>query len=508
MCDIVMIIKTEESMEEERMKETNVTYNRAKMWQIGFFACNNSATNTMLILMMYISYYVNGIAGVAVMTVSLLSTAMRIFDGITDPVIGFIIDKTNSKFGKFRPTMILGYVIMFVSIMLMFNTVHLVPSNFTVVYYVFVYVIYTIGYTFQTACTKAAQACLTNDPSQRPKFALFDGIYKTILFAGFSIYISKFLLPKHGNQFSLEFFWEYRTVALVIAGILTALAVIGIWQKDREEFFGLGNAVEAPNVKFSDYLDVIKHNKAIQMLVFAASTDKLASTTMTQSTVLIIIFGIIAGDYTQSGNMSAYTVLPTLILLFIGIQYASKMGQKKALILTTWIDIVLGVAIAAMILFGDMTTFRLDQSWNLYTTAFIVLYILISATRNISGSIVIPMIADCADYETYRSGKYVPGMMGTLFSFVDKLISSFATTIVGATLVLIGFSETLPTLDTPLTTELLCVGVFLYMGLPIIGWICSLIAMKFYPLDAEKMANIQEEIQKIKVGESTVGSVE
>ena len=34
------------------------------------------------------------------------------------------------------------------------------------------------------------------------------------------------------------------------------------------------------------------------------------------------------------------------------------------------------------------------------------------------------MTADCADYEVYRSGRYVPGLMGTLFSFVDKLISS------------------------------------------------------------------------------------
>ena len=34
------------------------------------------------------------------------------------------------------------------------------------------------------------------------------------------------------------------------------------------------------------------------------------------------------------------------------------------------------------------------------------------------------MVADCADYETYRSGKFIPGIMGTLFSLVDKLVSS------------------------------------------------------------------------------------
>ena len=34
------------------------------------------------------------------------------------------------------------------------------------------------------------------------------------------------------------------------------------------------------------------------------------------------------------------------------------------------------------------------------------------------------MVADCTDYETYRSGNYVPGIMGTIFSLVDKVISS------------------------------------------------------------------------------------
>ena len=75
-------------------------------------------------------------------------------------------------------------------------------------------------------------------------------------------------------------------------------------------------------------------------------------------------------------------------------------------------------------------------------------------------SIVIPMTADCADYEVYRSGRYVPGLMGTLFSFIDKMISSFATTI--------------------------------------IGWILNLVAMKFYPLSKEMMASIQERIAQIK----------
>lgn len=100
------------------------------------------------------------------------------------------------------------------------------------------------------------------------------------------------------------------------------------------------------------------------------------------------------------------------------------------------------------------------SSMNLYTIAFIVFYITMSGFGALYSSIVIPMTADCADYEVYRSGRYVPGLMGTLFSFIDKMISSFATTI--------------------------------------IGWILNLVAMKFYPLSKEMMASIQERIAQIK----------
>lgn len=250
-------------------------------------------------------------------------------------------------------------------------------------------------------------------------------------------------------------------------------------------------------VEFKDYLDVIKNNKAIQTLIVAASTDKLAGSTMGNAAVGIVIFGVVGGNPTFLGQLGAIVTLPTMVILFFGIAFARKFGQKEALVKSTILLLGLGTLISAMIWFGPMDTISFEQL-NAFTVVFIAIYILLKATANISGGIVIPMIADCADYETYRSGKYVPGMMGTLFSFVDKLISAFATTVVALICAAIGFADSFPTVDTPFSTALLYGGVFMFVGLPILGWIASLIAMKFYPLNAEKMAEIQTEIQKIK----------
>ena len=133
-----------------------------------------------------------------------------------------------------------------------------------------------------------------------------------------------------------------------------------------------------------------------------------------------------------------------------------------------------------------------------FTILYILLNIIMGAFTGLSGNIVIPMTADCADYEVYRSGKYVPGLMGTLFSFVDKLISSFAPMLVSILFAMIGYKEVLPDQNAPYSDSLFFVALFCLYGALIIGNICNVIAMKFYPLTKEKMESIQDEIARIK----------
>ena len=69
-------------------------YNNAKYWQIGFFSLNNAATNLYLALMGYVSYYANSMAGFGIVLISAILTALNIFDAVTDPVVGFWLDRT------------------------------------------------------------------------------------------------------------------------------------------------------------------------------------------------------------------------------------------------------------------------------------------------------------------------------------------------------------------------------------------------------------------------------
>jgi len=476
-------------------KEMNqVVYNNAKPWQIAFFALNNTATNLYMFFFMFIAYYATGIAGLLVVAVSSVITLSRIWDGITDPIIGFFIDKTESKFGKFRPFMVLGNGMLAGLTAIMIFTTHLIPQGFRFIYFVALYAIYIIGYTFQTACTKAAQTVLTNDPKQRPMFTLFDAIYNTILFIGGQMVIASVLVPNNGG-FTMGFFVDAYLMVACLSGIFTVLAVISIWKKDVKENWGSGEAVKT---QFRDYLPIIKGNRPLQMLIVAASTDKLAAQTKTNAVTTVILFGIIMGNYALSGKLMMITAIPTILITFAGIAYAKRLGIKKAYVLATWLSIILSVILFAFINLVDMTTISITPL-NIQTFIFLSILSLLGGVVAVGGNIVIPMIADCSDYETHRTGRYIPGMMGTIFSFVDKLISSVSTALIGFLVALIGFKEALPTMDTPLTASLFWMGMLFYIGVPILGWIASIIAMKYYFLDGDKMKEIQQDIHDRKI---------
>ncbi|MBQ2854296.1 MAG: MFS transporter [Oscillospiraceae bacterium] len=476
---------------------------RVPLWRIGGFALNNTATNLYMFLMNYVSFYLMGWVGVGMVLASSFSMIMRLWDGVTDPIVGFMVDKTNGKFGKNRPFMVIGNIILCVTSFILFHVTHKLPEGpIRLVFFIIMSAIYYIGYTSQCVVTKSAQSCITNDPKQRPLFASFDGVYNTVLFAGIAI-VAANMAAKHqavGGYSSTEYFHDLWLFVAILSGIFTTIAVISIAPKDRSEFFGTGKAVK---VGLKDYWEVLKNNRAIQMLVLSASSDKLAATAKT-SAVTVAMFACIAGSTKLQGNITAMTTVPSCIITFLSISIiATKLGQRKAMIIGSVGGIITNALMFCLWVFGDPTTMTNDPAagtvaFSFFTIAYLVGTCVQAGFQGISGNIVIPMTADCADYETYRSGKYVPGLMGTLFSFVDKIISSFAPMIAGLVFTAVGFADHNPVEGDPVTTELVIGVAFLAYGLIILGLLCNLIAMKYYPLTKEKMAEIQDKVAAIK----------
>ena len=493
-------------------QEPNTGLNRAKPYQLVLFPLNNGATNVYFVLILsYVAQFGSSILKLG-MFASIMVTVMRVADAVTDPVIGAMMDRTSTRIGKFRPFMILGSAVMAVSVVCLYILTPLIPESMMwlrYVAFVVVYFVWVIGYTFQTSCTRAGQTVLTNDPNQRPMFTIFNTV-GSLLGMG----VMQFMIPlvkgmydvkdAAGNVITSGYAdpMVYRIITpigIAISVFLTILAIIGIAEKDNPKYYGIGGEKQE-KVKLSEYVEIIKNNKPMQRLMVAGAGCKLALAIATNTTVLLALYGILMGNYN-----SLY--LPMMVLGYVcavpffllSMRTSQKLGQRASLV--RYVSVALGcyVGVLALLLFSDHGTparmlsfpFQGGGAINLYTILFIIFFGIGYGAYYATADMPIPMVADCSDYETYRSGKYIPGIMGTLFSLVDKLVSSLAQTLVAFIFLICAGLHELPDDGTPYSGGIKVAVIVMFCIIPMLAWAATLLAMKGYSLTGEKMKTIQ-----------------
>ncbi|MBR5316952.1 MAG: MFS transporter, partial [Lachnospiraceae bacterium] len=461
----------------------------------------NGATNVYFVLVLsYIATFGNTVLAIATLFATSMITFMRVFDAITDPIIGAMMDRTNGKFGKFRPYMVIGNAIMAFSVFMLYCICPDIPEDQMWLRYaafIALYAIWVIGYTFQTSVTRSAQSVLTNDPKQRPLFTIFNTI-GSMAGMGLMQVLAPIIRSNVGDYNTPEFYRLFAPIGIVISILLTILAIIGIWEKDNAKYFGIGGGNQE-KTKVSEYIEIIKANKPMQRLMIAGGTCKLALSVATNMTVLCILYGCMMGNYDG-------LYLPMMVVGYVfsvpffvlSVNTSQKKGQKASLQRYVAVALVCYIVVLALLLIwkpgnpATTLTFLGENglSINLYTIAFVVFFGIGYGAYYATADMPIPMVADCADYETFRSGKYIPGIMGTLFSLVDKLVSSLAATVVGVAVTIIGL-ENLPVAETPYTEGMNMVVIALFCIVPMCAWALTLWAMSGYELSGPRMKEIQ-----------------
>lgn len=194
----------------------------------GDFGCNIIYTAMSAFLLFYYTDYA-GVSASAVGTIMLIS---RIFDGISDIIMGMIVDRTKSRFGKARPWLLRMCIPFAVSGVLLFS----VPTTWAAApKLVYVFITYnlvsTIIYTAINVPYSALNALMTQDPYERSVLSIFRNLLAT---AG-TLIINTFTLPMveyFGNNASA---W---TKTFCVFGILAVAAFL-------LNFFGTKERVKA-----------------------------------------------------------------------------------------------------------------------------------------------------------------------------------------------------------------------------------------------------------------------
>ena len=444
--------------------------------------------------------------GVGTVLAGSFITIFRIWDAFTDLGVGAAVDRTNTKLGQFRPWILAGMIICVVSSGLLVFVPHGLPENTGVrlTVYIVIYMIFVLGATMYNPATRSTAQVLTDDPKQRATVGMIRGVSLQIMYSVLPVIVYSHLLPASGGKFDFEFFVKWWKVYAVVTIFFCLIACFGLKNKDvkKKEF----TPPSSKKFDFKQMASIIRNNKPLQMLILSAGSDKLATVCQNNATVVVILFAITAGNAKLNSGANTYTLVPCILMLLLGLGgVARKLGPRKAMNFGSWGGIVVCVLSILLWVFGDPRSMSYPgmesfNGWTFFTLAYLVLWCLYKGFTLVTSNVTNPMIADVIDYELYRSGNYVPGLIGSMFSFADKIISSLGPTLVSIAIAAVGFGNQLPDATTPFSNSLFVIGLFGMYGIVIIGLLVNIIAMKQYSLTPEKMAEIRRELDGRKKG--------
>lgn len=470
-----------------------VTYRRAKTWQIILYACNGLVGMSVYSLINLASYSASIGYGITTIVIGYILTCTRILDGVTDPLLAFVYDKVNTRFGKLRVLLIAGYLIEAIGLLCMFSLFS--SKGFGWITFTLLYIIYVIGYTITNMTAQTIPALMSNDPKQRPMIGVWTTAFNYLVPMVMMVVLNMVLLPMFGGEYNQAFLTAACWVCLIMAALGTLLVCIGVSEYDKPEYFS-GLRKKKEPLKLKDMLDVLAHNRPLQCYIASNASDKIAQQTASQSVITTLLFGIVIGNMGISTILMVISMIPSILFAAVGAKYAGKHGSRKAIVTWTWISMAISIVTLLFFIVIDPSQIAVMMS------PAMILYVLLTLAQNGSNMCITTantsFMADTIDYELDRSGRYVPAIVTGTYSLIDKIITAFSATVAAGAVALVGYTNTMPQPGDTCTRAIFWVTMAVKFGLPIIGWLLTLLAMRFCKLDKEEMINVQKRIAEKK----------
>lgn len=426
----------------------------------------------------YLLVYMTNVAFLDIAVISTIIAVSKLLDGISDIIIGNIIDNTNSKLGKARPWLLRMALPMAVSMMLLFW----VPPQFpTVVKYIYVFLMYnianTVVYTFMQIANFSMVSLLSPDRNEQGILgnivalsAMASGLVGNVIFVKLLLVFTS--VPGEQNtqraySVSLLIYCVLMLVSVLVMVFFTKERVTDVAKKPGEERLGLRELI-------SEFAIIIKDKYWLVMIIIRMIT--------TIGTAFFIVGAsyyalYVLNDMGKMGFLMASNLVPSIIIMLITPFLMKRINKRKMFIAGLVVSLI---GTASLGLFGT-------------TVPAVVGSLLICSTgAGLFAAVNFGIIADIVTYTKMTTGRFVAGIGNAGVSAVRKLGMGLNSVLFGFVLSLAGFDATLKVQPDSVVTAIR----FLYSWAPFIGFAISLILfVAFYDLD-KKFDSIKAEYDK------------
>ncbi len=509
---------------------TTTTKDKVPILQKSAFGAGHLVLNLLPGALGFFMFFLLTAFGMDPFLAGLLGGLPRIFDAITDPIMGFISDNTKSKYGRRRPYILMGAILSGILFILLWQLNENDSQTYNFWYFLIMSMLFLIGNTMYATPLVGLGYEMTSDYKERTRlmaYAQTVGQIAWMIVPWFWVIIADPDIFESQAE-------GVRQLSLVVGGICTILGILpalfckGIDASQMENRKEITFKTMLSNLKdlFRSIVQVSK-NKPFMRLCGATFLVFNGFQMVAAFSVYIIVFYMFEGSYEKAGTWPAwFSTITAVVTAFLVIptvsRIANKWGKRQAFIISTIISIVgyslkwwgfdvslnekfnntyIGQSLNQMIesLFGflnpylestGMSWFSIDASQGIPWLIFIPIPLIAFGLGGLF-TLMMSMTADVCDLDELENGMpRKEGTFGAIYWWMVKLGQALALVLGGLVLKLVGFDQNATTQTLETMTNLRIADILI----PSLTAGFAIWVMWRYNLDEKRMVGIKKKL--------------
>ncbi|HHV10809.1 MAG TPA: MFS transporter [Clostridiales bacterium] len=463
-------------------KSQSNKFQKATTSEIIRYSFGGLGSNIPFILMMtYLNYFYTDVMGISALVVSGVMLVTRIFDAVTDPLMGILGDRTRTRLGRYRPWIIIGAPLLGLFTFLVFYAPELSESA-KIIYVYVTYILYSTFSDFANIPYHSLTPVISQDPNQRNVIVSLKqgmGIIAQLVITSFGLNIVE---ACGGGRIGWAWFGAMCGIIIAISFYICASSA-----KRYDNLSTLPEVTKETKVKISDQLKIIFKNRPLISLLVSFFCILLGGAV--SAAVNVYYFKYILNRMDLVMITSFISIIASVVVIFIMPPLAKRFGKKLIYIICDLIS-VLSLIVLWFQPNATATVLCVALGWTSFFSRF---------PSNLGWS----MLPECVDYSEWKYGLRGNSTITASLTFTNKLGTALGGFLASFIMGLAGFIANVePTAAVKDTI------VFLRFGLPTILTVISALAIIFYNIDNKMIQQIRSELNERSAADNAAAASE